>query len=175
MQVASQLSKLGARNVKVHPGESNVSYVISADGMDFLPVFGLFGYMGKIDLSAFMVKGAVPKNYAVKINKHGIFMVTAEDLVLQFPNGVIKYVFLAATWEGRNALGSMHEIATSRIRKNQGFFRPRFYESMEGDEVYMHARDENGNEWPEALALSPETGDPKQWVSWSEIKPYLNL
>jgi hypothetical protein len=93
--------------------------------------------------------------------------------VLKFPNNMIKFVYLACRMEGKDAVADMHEVLSSIIRKHNGFYSPRFHRGMDGEYIYLHAKDENGKDWPEAYALDPETGAPKKWVKWEDVRRML--
>jgi hypothetical protein len=173
-QAVAKLKELGLGNVQVHRGAGDMGDIVSADGLDFMLRFGIFGYSGTIDLSDNLTPGASPRNYAVKIVPDGTVFITAEDFTLKFPGGKSKQGVLTCRWIENSMLTNQHDLSVL-MRESGGFISPSFFMSIEGDRVILHARDAKGNDWQDGVAFSPDTGKVKGRVKWDDIKTELKL
>jgi hypothetical protein len=169
-----KLKDLGVKNVQVHQGTGDVGEIISADGQDYLLQFGIFGYQGDMDLTDHMAVSSKPRNFAVEVTKTGMIFVTAEDFHLSFPSGRAKPGVLMCHWVENALVSDMIDISAV-VASLGGIVGPKFYQTIDGEIIILHARNSAGKDWPDAYQFDSRTGKSKGRIKWAEAQRFLNF
>jgi hypothetical protein len=171
-QAVTVLTAAGVKNIRVHSRESSLT-VVAGDSMQCLLLFGQSGFDTEIGFGHILSSWADPARYALGIMKNRHIFVTAEGFEFMIEDGKSVPGVVMITREG-SKLHTFKIDVSKAAEVYGGYIEPMLIEKHDLNQVILHAKDADGNDWPRAYIFDGATGKLKGETEWEKVKPGSN-